>query len=534
MPKPKFKYMKHTKFNSALCDDSMTFEDCELAILRHAVDKTEELQKREKVNNEDILKILEIVEDFIRSKKLLLYGGTAINNILPENAQFYDRDIEIPDYDMYSTNALEHAKELADLYYSRGYIDVEAKSGVHYGTYKVFVNFISVADITQLNENIFKSLFKDSITRNAMHYTPPNYLRMSMFLELSRPAGDVSRWEKVYKRLMLLNKYYPLKPEVHCNPKKFQRSMKTHLDQQEKLYTIIRDTLIDQGVVFFGGYATSLYSRYMKEHEKHMVSKIPDFDVISENPDKAATIVKENLKMAGFTNIKLKTHAAIGEIIPEHVEVRVENEVMAFIYKPIACHSYNVIEIHNREIRVATIDTILSFYLAFIYIDSKYYDKERLLCMAKFLFDVEQRNRLEQKGLLKRFSINCYGKQQTMEEIRSEKALKFKELVKKRGSKEFESWFLKYIPSTKHKLDTKKIEEAEQARKLGEPVVITENSEPVTDEEKVEEPNAANDTKNTPTKVPIRKSKKKPRKTLKQIRNRVRERITRKQSDFLV
>jgi hypothetical protein len=272
----------------------------------------------------------------------------------------------------------------------------------------------------------------------------------------------------------------------------------------------------------------------MKEHEKHMVSKIPDFDVISENPDKAATIVKENLKMAGFTNIKLKTHAAIGEIIPEHVEVRVENEVMAFIYKPIACHSYNVIEIHNREIRVATIDTILSFYLAFIYIDSKYYDKERLLCMAKFLFDVEQRNRLEQKGLLKRFSINCYGKQQTMEEIRSEKALKFKELVKKRGSKEFEAWFLKYIPSTKHKLDTKKIEEAEQARKLGEPVVITENSEPVTDEEKVEEPIATNDTKKTPTKVPIRKSKKKPRKTLKQIRNRVRERITRKQSDFLV
>jgi len=515
----------------------MSFEDCELAILRHAVDKTEEVQKREKVNSGDIIKILEIVEDFIRSKKLLLYGGTAINNILPENAQFYDRDVEIPDYDMYSTNALEDAKEIADIYYSHGYIDVEAKSGVHHGTYKVFVNFISVADITQLNTNIYKSLFRDSIVRDGMHYTPPNYLRMSMFLELSRPAGDVSRWEKVYKRLTLLNKYYPLRPDKNCSAIAFQRKMMSHLNDQEKLYTVIRDSLIDQGVVFFGGYATSLYSQYMKEHERRIVAKTPDFDVISENPDKAATIVKENLISAGFKNIKIKTHDAIGEIIPEHIEISVENEVLSFIYKPIACHSYNVIEIHDREVRVATIDTILSFYLAFIYIDNKYYDKDRLLCMAKFLFDVEQRNRLEQKGLLKRFSINCYGKQQSMEDIRSEKALKFKELVKTRNSKEFESWFLKYIPSAKHKLDTKKIEEAEQARKLGEPVVITENpehTEPVEDEEKEEEPTVENDAKKRPTKVPIRKSKKKPRKTLKQIRNRVRERITRKQSDFLV
>jgi hypothetical protein len=30
-----------------------------------------------------------------------------------------------------------------------------------------------------------------------------------MYLELSRPAGDVSRWEKVFKRLNLLNTHYP-------------------------------------------------------------------------------------------------------------------------------------------------------------------------------------------------------------------------------------------------------------------------------------------------------------------------------------
>jgi hypothetical protein len=29
-----------------------------------------------------------------------------------------------------------------------------------------------------------------------------------MYLELSRPRGDIERWKKVYERLMLLNKHY--------------------------------------------------------------------------------------------------------------------------------------------------------------------------------------------------------------------------------------------------------------------------------------------------------------------------------------
>jgi hypothetical protein len=69
--------------------------------------------------------------------------------------------------------------------------------------------------------------------------------------------------------------------------------------------------------------------------------------------------------------------------------------------------------------------------------------------MANFLFDVEQKNRLEQKGLLKRFSIDCYGKQLTMEEIRSQKAERFKALSSKRGTREFDYYFLKYNPAAK-------------------------------------------------------------------------------------
>ena len=71
--------------------------------------------------------------------------------------------------------------------------------------------------------------------------------------------------------------------------------------------------------------------------------------------------------------------------------------------------------------------------------------------MAMFLFDVQQRNRLNQEGLLKRFTIDCYGKQKMLEDIRTEKAEKYKELMLKKGTPEYDEWFLKYNPNAKRK-----------------------------------------------------------------------------------
>ena len=103
------------KYKNESCNDDMTFEECELAILRHAVDETENIQAKKIAMNPDIKKIITILENFLKSKPLICYGGTAINNILPKQDQFYNKDLEIPDYDFYSKNALDDAIELANL-----------------------------------------------------------------------------------------------------------------------------------------------------------------------------------------------------------------------------------------------------------------------------------------------------------------------------------------------------------------------------------------------------------------------------------
>jgi hypothetical protein len=434
------------------------YENRELELLKNAIN-IEAKKRGERIAQNPVMKqIISVLEKFIHDKHLVCYGGTAINNILPPVDQFYNRNLEIPDYDFFSPNAMNDAKALADIYFRLGFSDVEAKAGVHYGTYKVFVNFFQIADITQLDSKLFSSLKRNAIIKDGILYSPPNFLRMAMYLELSRPGGDITRWEKVLKRLNLLNKNYPLKAEK-CDPETFRHSFsarsktKQYYYQKELIQNVIKDIVSEEKLVYIGGYANVLYSRYLKNREKMYLTEIPDFDLLSTTPDKTAKKIKEELEKKGVINVTVKTKPSIPEYLSTHYEVKVGSQPVAYIYKPLACHSYNTIKLDGKIFRVATIDTMMSFYLLFLYADRPYYNPRRTLCLCEYLFKIQQKNRLKMKGLLRRFSITCYGKQKTLEDIRTEKSKQFKKLKTKKKSNEYDKWFLRYNPelNTKNK-----------------------------------------------------------------------------------
>ena len=91
---------------------------------------------------------------------------------------------------------------------------------------------------------------------------------------------------------------------------------------------------------------------------------------------------------------------------------------------------------------------MLSLYLLFYYLD---YDKENMLNIANYLYTIQhyRRNRTRKTGLFKRFNIQCYGNQQTLEEIRANKSKQFDKLKSKKNTKEYEEWFLNYNPDRK-------------------------------------------------------------------------------------
>lgn len=417
-------------------------EEKELDILKNAVSNIEKIKGSKKMQSPEIKNILIIVEKFIKQRKLICYGGTAINNILPTNKQFYDKDIELPDYDVFSPTPIKHVIQLSKIYKKNGYNDIEAKSGMHYGTYKLYVNFIPILDITHCNKKIFTNLKKESIMKNGILNASPNFLRMSMYQELSRPKGDTTRWEKVLKRLNLLNNAYPIVAKK-CNTKTNNK-----IDNIKTILNIIKDYSIKNKLVFFGEYAVMLYGKHMSTTLKNKYKNYSYFDVLSKNGIATSNELLDELKKNNINNVEIKMHKGIDEIVPIQYELSINNQPLIYIYETMSCYSYNTIKVSNKKVNIASIDTIFSLYLIFLYLNRDYYDKNKILCTIDSLFKLQSKNRLKTKGLLKRFGEKCYGSQESFESIKSIKAKMYKKLKTKKNKKEFKKWFLKYKPKS--------------------------------------------------------------------------------------
>jgi len=441
-----------------MSSENLSLDDMEINLIKDAVEYSEKLKIMVMNQSKDIEDILGVVEKFIKKKKLICYGGTAINNILPKKFQFYDKKVDIPDYDIYSTTPLEDSKELADIYAKKGYSNVEVRTSIHAGTYKVSVIFISIVDITYMDEPTFNQMKKDAVVLDDITYAPVNYLRMSMYKELSRPNGDISRWEKVFKRLNLLNNSYPMKNKL-CDKIKFDAVgdvLDVDIAKKEKdLFEIVKDILIKNKSVFVGEFAASLYGKYMsKEHKDRFLKNKERFHIetLSDDPLAYTKIVKAELKKKGYDHIKIEEREPIGHIIDVHYEITVNDIPVCLIYKSEGCYNYNTIKREKKDVRVATIDTIMTFLLAAMYTGRPYYNNDKLLCIAQYLFIIQIKNRLANRGLLKRFTLDCIGYEQTLHERRLEKSKKYRILKKDRESKEFKELFFKYNPNEEKEL----------------------------------------------------------------------------------
>ena len=376
-----------------------------------------------------IKKSLGIVKEFMKNHKVLCYGGTAINNLLPPEFRFYNPELVIPDYDFFSQTPQEHAMMIANQLADIGVTAVEVKPGMHLGTYKVFANYEGVADITQMDPELFERLWKENVVVEGVHYVTPNFLRMSMYLELSRPRGDVSRWTKVYERLRLLNAHYPLT----C-PEMGKESENPELDDARR--TEVETILKKYPVVLLGITASQAIHEKKTPKWTAPVTLLADAEV-------AETIAKRANKTERFEG---------SEVLPSHIDMLdKDGKVFIRIHETNACHSFHELK---SGIRVASIPTMLQFVFAYMYADVAENEITHLMCVAQRLVD------LASKKTDRRFALltpkNCIGKQETLVDMKKHKADLYKKLSKDKSSVDFLRYFFSYDPSV-GKTERKKI-----------------------------------------------------------------------------
>jgi hypothetical protein len=178
--------------------------------------------------------VIKLISKFIIKKNLILYGGLVINLLLPKKHRFY-KEYTINDYDCFSKNHIKDAYELAKLIKKSGYKYIKIKRAVHKNTYKISVYGKQFFDITFLEPSIYDILLNYiKNNKNSLKYYKDKYkiipielVKQNLYFELSRPIQSGFRWEKLYNRLELINKFYPTeksKDVLKCIPIKSEYS----------------------------------------------------------------------------------------------------------------------------------------------------------------------------------------------------------------------------------------------------------------------------------------------------------------------
>jgi hypothetical protein len=358
---------------------------------------------------------LAVVKKFLKEHPVLCYGGTAINNLLPKKDQFYNPEEDVPDYDFFSKTPQAHSVIIANQLRKEGIAAVEVKPGMHLGTFKVFADFTGVADITHLDEEIFDRLWEQAEVRQGIHYVPVNFLRMSMYLELSRPHGDVSRWEKVYSRLELLNKAYP----ASCSKKDAKQHEELTNEQQKGVLKLLKN----EDVVLLSVSAAEIH--------------------LNKNWTTPIGLLAERETIERLTKGEKIEVNEENDILPRRTSVLSEDGTKSLFrfYETTACHSYHEME---NGVRVASIPTTLQFFFAYLYSGAQEENVASVLCIAQRLVDVANSKAKRRFELLT--PKECIGVQETFVEMKRNKAELFEKLGKDRSSKDFIEYFFTYNP----------------------------------------------------------------------------------------
>jgi hypothetical protein len=391
--------------------------------LTAAVEKASERQKYESAHNPELIKALKVVEQFLKGKKRVCYGGTAMNAILPPSKQFYNPELDLPDYDFFTPEMEEDIEDLVALLRKSGFTEIYHKVGIHEGTKKILVNFTPIADITYISKPIFNVLLKRSIVRKGVHHTDPEILRMMMYLELSRPKGQVARWEKVYERLKLINTVFPPRKSLGHTRKQTGRVNYAVLPADMK--AAVFDYCIEKQRSIFTGNLDSFYKRVIEAKSNTPVFDIRDFKgplgFITSDVRGDTKAIQELLGGSSIANVLL--HPAKGEIVPTYVEISYNGLPAFLLLEETACHSYlSFPVVGGRSISICSLDTLITIYYSLaIFTGTARRYISNIESRINKLVELTERNRLYKNPNIPSFPISCHGYQKGFSTLLREK-----------------------------------------------------------------------------------------------------------------
>lgn len=371
--------------------------------------------------------IFKIVTNFIEKKHLITYGGIALNNILPQGKKIYGK-YDTPDYDCLSYKAREHAIELADTLFEHGIEYTEVRPALHNGTYKVFANFIPVADITEVSEKLFITLAKMSEEQRGilkandnpkLIVVPLHLIKHYILKEFSRPEGSLYRWKKLIDRYHKLEKVYystPLKVDIITETK----GIYSNDPDINKLIKDLGEVIRLRKYPIVGSHAIKLITgTFCRQDDFFSV-----YEILAKDPEKTC---KNIFSFLDYDKKKIKVIVSKRfyhpEILPGRLRVFLKIKGVSKLFKLMtiidtetSCYS----TIKRQGYSVGSPFTILQFLYAY-WIIYKVYEEPPISEHVQKMINTLEYHVKKKIPLREMFSTECFGHEKTIDTLRKEK-----------------------------------------------------------------------------------------------------------------
>lgn len=383
--------------------------------LEQIVDQAQTRLDLETAQNPALRRAIGIVEAHLRRTGRVCYGGQAINAQLPRALQFYDPETSLPDYDFFTPEGKADIDDLVAALKAAGYTEISKRIGIHEGTTKIYVNYTAIADITQMPAELYNLIAKNSVSVNGIHYADPIFLQMMMYLELSRPRGEVTRWTKVYDRLRLFQKAHPI---GKCRDFKIVESPEAREVRPRLVAYMVKEHRAFMGADIHTLYEGHGKTRSAKGRMTFLVKGSAPIVFLSPDAEADGNHLSDHLA------VRTVSIPGLNNILPPMVALYKGDDLVGLIVQQEACHSIvNLPLTKQRILKVASLDTLLTFLLGLYYReDSLLMSKEAVLCWAKNYIRLVEKFRLRPTADFPAFSIECVGYQTSFASLLRAKA----------------------------------------------------------------------------------------------------------------
>ena len=383
-------------------------------------DTEKKIPEKKIPDRNDVDKIVEIVLTFVKDKKRKIYGGFGLNAIIKNKNKddaFYSDD-EIPDIDTYSPTPIEDLVELCDQLYNAGFTDVFGTEAFHEGTYKIFTKGYNAIDLSYVPKMIYDNI--PFVEIDNVRYTSPYFVTIDFYRILSEPLFSSWRWEKVFKRLYLLQKYYPFKKVPNDN--KFLSKVYVHKANNQNAIDIIENFIIDNEEIYlFGDFAYNILvdKSITKDFEK---VNIGIYQIISTNYKKDANNLIKKLKNSGL-NVSYKEYYPFWTFTGYSVEILIDGEVIVKMYNHLKrCCPVSKVQYENTKsgfVQIGSFDFLLLMEMVLMFREKvkrdenkkKYHEMmlSNLIIMREHYLKKNKLTLLDD-SLFQSFKMSCVGK----------------------------------------------------------------------------------------------------------------------------